>query len=133
MARGIDFKGVNLVINYDFPQSMISYVHRVGRTGRAKREGKAITFFTDVDKPILKDLGNLLKSSGCEVPDWVLNLKKMSRKDRKHIEKFPVKRENISRDPDMQKEDDPEFDRILKKAQTFYKNQKKGERREAKK
>ena len=30
MARGIDFKGVNLVINYDFPPSAISYVHRIG-------------------------------------------------------------------------------------------------------
>ena len=34
MARGIDFKGVNLVINYDFPNDMITYIHRVGRTGR---------------------------------------------------------------------------------------------------
>lgn len=31
MARGIDFKGVNLVINYDFPPSAISYVHRIGK------------------------------------------------------------------------------------------------------
>lgn len=46
MARGVDFKGVNLVINYDFPPSAISYVHRVGRAGRAGRRGKAITFFT---------------------------------------------------------------------------------------
>lgn len=30
MARGIDFKGVNLVINYDFPQSTVSYIHRIG-------------------------------------------------------------------------------------------------------
>lgn len=49
MARGIDFKGVNLVINYDFPPSAIAYVHRVGRAGRAGRRGKAITFFTTED------------------------------------------------------------------------------------
>jgi ATP-dependent RNA helicase DDX52/ROK1 len=35
MSRGIDFKGVRLVINYDFPQSVISYIHRIGRAGRA--------------------------------------------------------------------------------------------------
>ena len=31
MGRGIDFKGVNLVLNYDFPQTAISYIHRIGR------------------------------------------------------------------------------------------------------
>ncbi len=35
IARGIDFKNTNLVINYDFPNSMLTYIHRVGRTGRA--------------------------------------------------------------------------------------------------
>jgi len=64
MARGIDFKGVNLVINYDFPTTIINYIHRVGRTGRAGRTGKAITFFTNEDKPLLRSLGNMLKISG---------------------------------------------------------------------
>ncbi|XP_076622408.1 DExD-box helicase 52 isoform X2 [Colletes latitarsis] len=54
MARGIDFKGVNLVINYDFPPSAISYVHRIGRTGRAGHKGKAITFFTEEDTTNLR-------------------------------------------------------------------------------
>ncbi len=49
MGRGIDFKGVNLVINYDFPPTAVSYIHRVGRTGRAGRLGRAITFFTEDD------------------------------------------------------------------------------------
>ena len=35
VARGIDFKNVNLVVNYDFPNSILTYIHRVGRTGRA--------------------------------------------------------------------------------------------------
>ena len=63
MARGIDFKGVRLVINYDFPNSMINYIHRVGRTGRAGSGGRAITFFTDEDKPLLRSLANVLKVS----------------------------------------------------------------------
>jgi len=72
MARGIDFKGVNLVVNYDFPNTMINYIHRVGRTGRASREGgKAVTLYTDADKPLLRSLANMLKVSGCEVPDWI--------------------------------------------------------------
>ena len=80
MGRGIDFKGVNLVINYDFPPSAISYIHRigknlvriflsiifhlklvtelyrrsVGRTGRAGRTSKAVTFFTEADSVYLR-------------------------------------------------------------------------------
>ncbi|KAL1427677.1 hypothetical protein MTO96_017363 [Rhipicephalus appendiculatus] len=46
LARGLDFQGVGLVINYDVPPSVVSYVHRIGRTGRAGHPGKAITFFT---------------------------------------------------------------------------------------
>jgi ATP-dependent RNA helicase DDX52/ROK1 len=54
MGRGLDFKGVRLVINYDFPQDGGSYIHRIGRTGRAGKEGRAITFFTKADAPHLK-------------------------------------------------------------------------------
>ena len=35
LARGIDLKHIQTVVNYDFPQTMVSYVHRIGRTGRA--------------------------------------------------------------------------------------------------
>jgi len=43
-SRGIDVKGIELVINYDLPDDHENYVHRIGRTGRAGREGRAITF-----------------------------------------------------------------------------------------
>ena len=49
LARGMDFKGIKLVVNYDFPQSMVSYVHRIGRTGRAGKSGEAVTFYTEDD------------------------------------------------------------------------------------
>jgi ATP-dependent RNA helicase DDX52/ROK1 len=67
MARGIDFKCVNMVINYDFPQSAVSYIHRIGRTGRAGREGRAVTFFTEADIHYLRSIANVMKLSGCEV------------------------------------------------------------------
>ncbi|MFO7197247.1 C-terminal helicase domain-containing protein, partial [Enterococcus faecium] len=43
-ARGLDISGVTHVYNYDIPQDPESYVHRIGRTGRAGKEGMAITF-----------------------------------------------------------------------------------------
>lgn len=45
-ARGIDVKGIELVVNYDLPDSAEDYVHRIGRTGRAGMEGHAIAFAT---------------------------------------------------------------------------------------
>ncbi len=76
VARGIDFKGINLVINYDFPQSAVSYIHRIGRTGRAGRSGEAVTLFTDDDVPYLRMIAGLMRESGCDVADWMLTLKK---------------------------------------------------------
>jgi superfamily II DNA/RNA helicase len=43
-ARGLDIKGINLVINYELPESHDDYVHRIGRTGRGEHQGKALTF-----------------------------------------------------------------------------------------
>ncbi|KAG5896036.1 hypothetical protein JTB14_011031 [Gonioctena quinquepunctata] len=99
MARGIDFKGVNLVINYDFPPSAISYVHRVGRAGRAGRKGKAITFFTTEDTTNLRSIAHVLKESGCEVPAYMLTMKKVARKAKKQLEISAPKRHDIITKP----------------------------------
>lgn len=45
-ARGLDVERIGLVINYDVPRETEAYVHRIGRTGRAGRQGSALTFFT---------------------------------------------------------------------------------------
>lgn len=76
VARGVDFRAVNMVINYDLPTSGIDYVHRIGRTGRAGRKGKAITFFTEADFDNLRTIANVMKQSGCKVEDWMLQLEK---------------------------------------------------------
>jgi len=96
LGRGIDFKGVNLVINYDFPPSAVSYIHRIGRTGRAGRSGEAITFFTEQDRTILRNIAQVMRNSGCEVPDYMLSLKKANRDDRKKLMAKAPKRSGIS-------------------------------------
>ena len=50
LSRGIDIKGIDLVINYDVPQDPEDYIHRIGRTARANSEGVAITFINRDDK-----------------------------------------------------------------------------------
>ena len=95
MARGMDFKGINCVINYDFPQSTVSYVHRIGRTGRAGRKGKAITFFTESDMEYLRSIANVMKISGCDVPEWMLTMKKTNKNRKKYMKKYAPKRSGI--------------------------------------
>ncbi|KAH7649441.1 dead box RNA helicase [Cryptosporidium bovis] len=75
MARGVDFKNVSCVVNYDFPHSPNNYIHRVGRCGRGGRTGYAITFFTLNDIPKIKSIAKVIKSSGATVPSWMLKIK----------------------------------------------------------
>ena len=55
-ARGLDIPQVSYVVNYDMPQNLEEYVHRIGRTARMGRDGTAITFVTEWDFPMLDDL-----------------------------------------------------------------------------
>ncbi|EGP92532.1 uncharacterized protein MYCGRDRAFT_65543 [Zymoseptoria tritici IPO323] len=100
LSRGVDFRGVNGVVNYDIPTSSAAYVHRVGRTGRAGREGGvAVTLYSKDDIPYLKNVANVVamaqkqnadsESSKEGVQQWLLdalpNLTKQAKKDlRKH-------------------------------------------------
>ena len=57
MARGIDIERVNLVINYDMPDSSDTYLHWVGRAGRYKTKGNSISFVLEnKDLEILKEI-----------------------------------------------------------------------------
>ncbi|XP_024386499.1 DEAD-box ATP-dependent RNA helicase 57 [Physcomitrium patens] len=80
MGRGMDFKGLNCVINYDFPPSISSYIHRVGRSGRAGRAGEAVTFYTEDDVPLLRSVAYVIFSSGGDVPAWMLSLPKVQKR-----------------------------------------------------
>lgn len=65
-ARGLDIKGVDAVFNFDVPFDADSYVHRIGRTGRAGAEGKAFTFVTSDDDKLLANIVTLIKK---EIPE----------------------------------------------------------------
>lgn len=75
-ARGLDIKDVDYVINYDFPLDIENYIHRIGRTGRAEKKGKSITYMTpedgrfgyklikileETDQPVSQELRDLAK------------------------------------------------------------------------
>lgn len=97
VARGVDFKAVNLVINYDLPAEGVTYVHRIGRTGRAGRPGRAITFFTEADFDNLRTIANVMRLSGCSVPEWMLTMKKQPSNKNKTV--VPPKRGGIDTSP----------------------------------
>ena len=62
-ARGIDVENVTHVINYELPQDIESYVHRIGRTGRADKEGQAYSIITPREKGFLRQIERVTKSS----------------------------------------------------------------------
>ncbi|KAK1562226.1 hypothetical protein Q3G72_008402 [Acer saccharum] len=93
IAHGMDFKGVNCVINYDFPDSAAAYIHRIGRSGRAGRSGEAISFYAEDDIPFLRNIAFVMEASGCEVPSWIKALPNLRGK------KHRPRRESISTKP----------------------------------
>lgn len=61
-ARGLDIEGITHIFNYDIPQDPESYIHRIGRTGRAGEKGMAITFVAPKDRQALKDIEGAIKT-----------------------------------------------------------------------
>ncbi|XP_041637671.1 probable ATP-dependent RNA helicase DDX4 isoform X2 [Cheilinus undulatus] len=71
-ARGLDIPDVQHVVNYDLPNNIDEYVHRIGRTGRCGNTGRAVAFFDpDNDAPLARALVNILSKAQQEVPSWL--------------------------------------------------------------
>ena len=95
LSRGVDFRGVNGVVNYDIPNSSAAYVHRVGRTGRAGRDGGvAVTLYSKDDIPYLKHVANVAvmaqraKADPDGMQQWLLEaIPKLSKNDKKNFKK----------------------------------------------
>jgi ATP-dependent RNA helicase RhlE len=60
MARGLDIDNVSHVINFDTPEYPENYMHRIGRTGRAEREGEALVFSTDKEQEAIENIEGLM-------------------------------------------------------------------------
>jgi len=89
LSRGIDIKGIELVINYEVPHDAEDYVHRIGRTARADRTGEAITFinprqvrnFLDIEKLIEKEVPKVDLPNGFEkAPEYNIQSKNKKKK-----------------------------------------------------
>ena len=77
-ARGLDIKGVTHVINFDMARDVESYVHRIGRTGRAGEVGASITFWNpDYDKECSPALVVIAKNAGQEIPPFLRKYEKV--------------------------------------------------------
>ena len=70
-ARGLDIPHVAHVVNFDLPNDIDDYVHRIGRTGRAGKTGLATAFFNENNSSIARSLADLMQESNQEVPDWL--------------------------------------------------------------
>ena len=96
LSRGIDIKGIELVINYEVPHDAEDYVHRIGRTARADRTGEAITFinakqvrnFMSIEKLIEKEIPKLDLPKRFEVgPKYQIIAKEKKKKQWKNFKK----------------------------------------------
>ena len=70
-SRGLDIPNVTQVINFDLPNNIDDYVHRIGRTGRAGNTGSALSFVNEKNSGVARELLDLLEENGQEVPAWL--------------------------------------------------------------
>ncbi|CAH8385375.1 unnamed protein product [Eruca vesicaria subsp. sativa] len=70
-ARGLDIPHVAHVVNFDLPNDIDDYVHRIGRTGRAGKSGLATAFFNDGNTSMARSLSELMQEANQEVPAWL--------------------------------------------------------------
>uniref|UniRef100_A0A8C7L9L9 RNA helicase n=1 Tax=Oncorhynchus kisutch TaxID=8019 RepID=A0A8C7L9L9_ONCKI len=71
-ARGLDIKDVQHIVNFDLPNNIDEYVHRIGRTGRCGNTGRAVCFFDpEADSNLARSLVKVLSGAQQEVPKWL--------------------------------------------------------------
>ena len=77
--RGLDISNLDLVVNYDFPNTLEDYVHRIGRTGRAGTKGVALSFLSRTEYKIIPPLCALLSKAKQDVPEDLFRINPSAR------------------------------------------------------
>ncbi|MEX0994251.1 MAG: DEAD/DEAH box helicase [Balneolaceae bacterium] len=117
LARGIDIKDVSMIVNYDTPHNTDDYIHRIGRTGRYDKSGIAVTFVTQRDKRLFKDIDNIkenpikkinLPDGFNEKSDFYWDGKEQPRKKSKDDTKDSSDKHNKNRRPKRNKSEKKE-------------------------
>ena len=91
-ARGIDVSDVDAVINYDVPEENEHYTHRIGRTGRAKREGASYLFYTKDEQKRVDTLLRLTRNmDDCRSVHFDFNHEKLVVEEKQNVDKFNIK------------------------------------------
>ena len=99
MARGLDIDNVSHVINFDTPDFPENYMHRIGRTGRAEREGQALVFSTEKEQESIENIELLMKMTitVIDIPDTVEISTDLIEEERPQIKEHnnPFKRKDV--------------------------------------
>ena len=98
MARGLDLELISHVINFDTPAYPENYMHRIGRTGRAEEQGKAILFYTPKEEPAKKAIEKLMdyRIPRCEFPTEVKVSEELLPEERPKAEEIRLKTPKVT-------------------------------------
>ncbi len=96
-ARGIDVEDISHVINFDMPDIAETYVHRIGRTGRAGNQGTSLAFCEEDDKPLLNAIRRQTGSEVTTVYDHPFNIEDQDAKPAVEVKKIPFAGSRVKR------------------------------------
>lgn len=110
-ARGIDIPDVDFVINYDLPEQADNYVHRIGRTGRGRQRGHAVSFCSPREKELLEKIEGYLGYP---------------------LEVLPIAQSDYQQTLSMTQDQEPDWKKLMEQAEAEPTKKKKGKKRRKK-
>mgnify|MGYP000349228805 FL=1 len=137
-ARGLDIPVIKHVINYDLPQVPEDYIHRIGRTGRAGKDGSALTFLTNSDRNMWRSIQKLIDPNFKTFQEIEKNRSKKNKKGKKSFnkkknfrdknrffKKEDRKKSSFNKNKKFSKKDDNERSNFKDKKKSFNKDHKR--------